>query len=282
VDREIQQRTGRHKEFVAGVGQGIVKAGTADESRICNGGIRTINYPTTESEYDLDENFIFASTYARCVLVGSLTVSAGVGASSNPQPVLLRLTDMGNLPNRVRGFLQDAMVIGAAYGELSSESVVIRLERIVKIDKKRGIGMDIPVQGYVAGENGDSRIRGLVVDRAGAVARAAAVGGFFSGMAEYMTAGSRSGLTFEPNFGLAQFSPQRGSKMLEQGASRGIGNAVEKYADFYMKRAEQLQPVIKVDGGRRLTIVFTQSVKASAVHMKKVRTTLVKAPLARG
>jgi len=63
--------------------------------------------------------------------------------------------------------------------------------------------------------------------------------------------------------------------MLRQGASRGIGNAVEKYADFYIKRAEQLQPVIKIDGGRKLTIVFTKSVKASAVHMKKVRAGLV-------
>lgn len=59
--------------------------------------------------------------------------------------------------------------------------------------------------------------------------------------------------------------------MLEQGASKGIGNAVEKYADFVIKRAEQLQPVIKIDGGRKVTIVFTESVKASAVHMKKVR-----------
>ena len=63
--------------------------------------------------------------------------------------------------------------------------------------------------------------------------------------------------------------------MLQQGASKGIGNAVEKYADFYIKRAEQLQPVIKIDGGRKLTIVFTKSVKASAVHMKRTRNALV-------
>lgn len=238
-------------------------------------GIKTIKFTNTDNEYDLDENFIFATTYARCVLVGSVTVSAGVGASSNPQPVLLRLTDPGNLPNKVKGFLKDAMVIGAAYGELSSESIVIRLERIVKIDKHGQIGMDIPVKGYVAGENGDSRIRGLVIDRAGAVVRQAAIGGFFSGIADFLTMNNSSAVKFEPNSGLAQFSPQKGSKMLEQGASKGIGNAVEKYADFYIKRAEQLQPVIQIDGGRKLTIVFTESVKASAVNMKKVRKNLI-------
>ncbi|MBR1733910.1 MAG: hypothetical protein IJ730_00420 [Alphaproteobacteria bacterium] len=243
-------------------------------SKVLKNGIKIIKFNNANDEYDLDENFIFAGTYARAVLLGSVTVSSGVGASSNPKPVLLRINDMGNLPNNIHGFLKDAIVIGAAYGNLSSESVVIRLERIVKIDRNNGVGIDIPVKGYVAGENGDSEIRGLVIDRAGAVARNAAVSGFLSGMAEYITTSNSLAVTFEPNSGLAQFSPQRGSKMLEQGASKGIGNAVEKYADFIIKRAEQMQPVIKIDGGRKVTIVFTESVKASVVHMKKVRRSL--------
>ena len=245
-----------------------------DREKLAKSGIKTIKFSNADNEYNLDENFIFAATYARCALVGSVTVSAGVGASSNPQPVLLRLTDPGNLPNKVKGFLKDAMVIGAAYGELSSESVVIRLERIVKIDKHGVVGMDIPVQGYVAGENGDSRIRGVVIDRAGATMKNAAIGGFFSGVADFLTMNNSSAIKFEPNSGLAQFSPQQGSKMLGQGASKGIGNAIEKYADFYIKRSEQLQPVIQIDGGRKLTVVFTQSVKAAAVNLKKVRKSL--------
>jgi conjugal transfer pilus assembly protein TraB len=249
----------------------FVAGDDGSNSKVLKGSIKTITFSNTESEYDLAQNFIFASTYARCVLVGSVTVSAGIGSSSNPQPVLLRITDTGNLPNNMKGFLKDAMVIGAAYGELSSESVVIRLERIVKIDQKHGIGMDIPVKGYVAGENGDSRIRGIVFDRAGAVIRNAAVAGFFSGIADFASSNNNSSITFAPNSGLAQFSPQVGTKMLQQGASKGIGNAVEKYADFVIKRSEQLQPVIKIDGGRKLTIVFTESVKASAVHMKRIR-----------
>lgn len=251
-------------------------------AKILRNGIKIIKFNNADNEYDLDENFIFAGTYARAVLVGSVTVSAGVGASSNPKPVLLRINDTGNLPSNIKGFFKDAMVIGAAYGNLSSESVVIRLERIVKLDKNNRIGVDIPVKGYVAGENGDSEIRGIVIDRAGAVARNAAVAGFMSGMAEYITANNSSAVQFEPNSGLAQFSPQKGSKMLEQGASKGIGNAVEKYADFIIKRAEQMQPVIKIDGGRKLTIVFTESVKASAVHMKKVRAALVGSSMKRG
>lgn len=231
-------------------------------------GIKVIQFNANGS--DLDENYIFAGTYARAILVGSVTVSAGVGASSNPKPVMLRITDPGNLPSSLKSFLKDAVVIGAAYGNLSSESVVIRLERLIKIDKNKGVGIDIPIKGYVAGENGDSDIRGLVYDRAGAIARSAAISGFLSCVADFMSR-NKSGITFEPHSGLAQFSPQTGAKMLEQGASKGIGNAVEKYADFIIKRAEQMQPVIKIDGGRQMTIVLTESVKASVVAMKKVR-----------
>lgn len=242
-----------------------------NNSKILKNGIKIIKVNNSPTEHDLDENFIFAGTYARAILLGSSTVSAGISSSSNPKPVLLRITDTGNLPNKVKGLLKDAIVIGAASGHLSSESIEIRLERLTKIDKAKGIGIDIPIKGYVAGENGDSEIRGKVFDRAGAVARNAAVAGFLSGAAEALTTNNSSAVTFEPNSGLAQFSPQKGSKMLEMGASKGIGNAMEKYADFYIKRAEQMQPVIKIDGGRKVTIVFTQSVKISNTNMKKVR-----------
>lgn len=114
-------------------------------TRVLRNGIKVIRFSNSDSEYNLDENFIFAGTYARAVLVGSVTVSAGIGASANPKPVMLRISDTGNLPNNIKGFLKGAIVIGAAYGNLSSESVVIRLERIVKIDKQNGVGIDIPV-----------------------------------------------------------------------------------------------------------------------------------------
>ncbi len=279
ISETLSPLVDRVEDFVSQkgvVGEGGNQGFSQPRPEFLKSSIKVVKFDNPDSEYDLEENFIFAGTYARGILLGSVTVNAGVASSSNPKPVLLRLSDMGNLPNNVKGFLKDAVVIGAAYGNLSSESVVIRLERIVKIDRRTGVGIDIPVKGYVAGENGDSDIRGVVFDRAGAMARTAAISGFLSGIADYIsTSNGSSAVTFEPNSGLAQFSPQKGAKMLEQGASKGIGNAVEKYADFVIKRAEQMQPVIKIDGGRNLTIVFTESVKASSINMKKVRKRLV-------
>ncbi|MCE3230852.1 MAG: traB [Alphaproteobacteria bacterium] len=48
--------------------------------------------------------------------------------------------------------------------------------------------------------------------------------------------------------------------MIKHGAGKGINNALDKYADFYIKRAEQLQPVIQVAAGRQVDIVFTEGI----------------------
>ena len=44
--------------------------------------------------------------------------------------------------------------------------------------------------------------------------------------------------------------------MLQGGAGKGVGNAMEKLSDFYIKRAEQLQPVLEVEPGRLVHVVF--------------------------
>jgi conjugal transfer pilus assembly protein TraB len=46
------------------------------------------------------------------------------------------------------------------------------------------------------------------------------------------------------------------TEMIKGGAGRGVGNAMEKLSDFYIKRAEQLQPVIEIEPGREIDIVF--------------------------
>ena len=89
--------------------------------------------------------------------------------------------------------------------------------------------------------------------------RNAAVGGFLSGMGNFLSQ-SHNPVTFSPMNGLAQTNPMTNPEMLKFGAAKGASGALEKYAEFYIKRAEQMQPVIQVQAGRRVDIVFTQGV----------------------
>jgi conjugal transfer pilus assembly protein TraB len=57
--------------------------------------------------------------------------------------------------------------------------------------------------------------------------------------------------------------------MLSASASSGTSHALEKYADFFIKRAEQLQPVLQVAAGREVDIVFTQGTRFGETSVRK-------------
>ena len=89
--------------------------------------------------------------------------------------------------------------------------------------------------------------------------RNAMMGGFLGGVGDFLSQ-SRSAVTFSPIAGLAQTNPMGVGDMLKHGAGKGVGNALDKYADFYIKRAEQVQPVLQVAAGRKVDMVFTEGV----------------------
>ncbi|MBY0462596.1 MAG: TraB/VirB10 family protein [Alphaproteobacteria bacterium] len=203
------------------------------------------------------DNTIPAGAFAKAILLGGVDASTSIHSSSDPRPVLLRVTDPGTLPRKFKSDLKGCHVLAASYGDISSERVFMRLEKLTCIERKTGEVVEMNVQGYVAGEDGRAGLRGSVVDRAGESMRNALVGGFFSGMGSFLSQ-AHNPVTFSPMNGLAQTNPLTNESILKHGAAKGTSNALEKYADFYIKRAEQLQPVIQVAAGRPVDIVFSQ------------------------
>jgi len=205
------------------------------------------------------DNTIPAGAFAKAVLLGGVDASVSIQASSDPRPALLRVTDPGTLPRKFRSDLEGCHALAACYGDISSERVYMRLEKLTCTERKTGEIVEVKVQGYVAGEDGRAGIRGSVVDRAGESMRNAMMGGFMGGVGDFLSQ-SRNAVTFSPIAGLAQTNPMGVGDMLKHGAGKGVGNALDKYADFYIKRSEQIQPVLQIAAGRRVDIVFTEGV----------------------
>ena len=218
------------------------------------------------------DNTIPAGAFAGAVMVGGVDASTSIQASNDPRPVLLRITNPGTLPRKFKSDLCGCHVLAACYGDISSERVYMRLEKLTCTERNTGEILEMNVQGYVAGEDGRAGLRGIVVDRAGPSIRNAAVGGFLSGMGNFLSQ-SHNPVTFSPSNGLAQTNPMTDPQMLRYGAAKGASTALEKYADFYIKRAEQMQPVIQVQAGRAVDIVFTQGI---AMEDSAARGALVK------
>lgn len=213
------------------------------------------------------EDTLPAGTFAKAILLGGVDASTSITSSSDPRPVLLRLMDEGNLPRKFKSDLKDCHILASSYGDLSSERVYMRLEKLTCTERLTGEISETQVAGYVLGEDGRAGVRGVVTDKAGPLVRNSLVGGFFSGMGQFFGAQQQSSIFPVSPFGQARaLSPQQ---MLTAGASQGLSSAMEKYADFFIKRAEQLQPVLQVAAGREVDIVFTQGTQFGETTAQK-------------
>ncbi|MEN8237167.1 MAG: TraB/VirB10 family protein [Pseudomonadota bacterium] len=203
--------------------------------------------------------YVVAGTYAKAALLSGVVVSTAVASQSNPQPVALRLIDSGNLPRGWSSRIKDAVLVGSCYGDLSSERAMCRINTLAFVEEN-GMGVEITVEGWIFGEDGASGVRGKVVDRAGEVARESLFAGILGGMSSFLKNQATSSVFPVTPFG--QTNALKTSDVLKGSLGNGAGNALEKLAEFSIKRAEAMQPVIVV---RKLgKITFTNRPCCSA------------------
>lgn len=71
-----------------------------------------------------------AGTFVNAVMLNGLAAPTGNLGQRNPHPILMELTDFGNLPNRFSHRVKACRIIAAGHGELSDERAYLRLERL--------------------------------------------------------------------------------------------------------------------------------------------------------
>jgi len=203
------------------------------------------------------DNTIPAGTFAESVLMSGLDASTSLTASSDPRPVLLRITDDGNLPRRFKSDLKDCHCIGSAYGDLSSERVYMRLEKMSCTERLTEEIVETEVAGYVTGSDGRAGIRGIVISKEGPYLTRSLMGGILSGISDVANPENQQSLSITSQ-GLSQTNPLGPVKLFASGVGRGTSKAMDRLADYYIDRAEQLQPVIQIPAGQVVDIIFTQ------------------------
>ena len=128
-----------------------------------------------------------AGSYADALVLAGVDASAGVSSQSDPRPVLLRL--LGPARSAAEGGealeadVAGCTLTGAAYGDLSSEKVYVRLRTLTCAGPARGTVTETQVAGFVAG-SGKAGVRGPVVSREGALVEKAFLAGLISGVGE--------------------------------------------------------------------------------------------------
>lgn len=210
-----------------------------------------------------------AGAFAKTVLLSGLDASSAMTASSDPRPMLLRLIDFGTLPRRFQSDLKNCHCTASAYGDLSSERVYARLEKLTCVERKTGEIIETQVAGYIAGPDGKAGIRGIVASKDGQFLGRSLIGGVFAGLSNVANPQNRQvqGNPFMPEG--KQPSPPNVGDLFTSGMASGASSALDRLSQYYIDRAEQLQPVIQIAAGQVVDIVFTEGTFIGSQDVKE-------------
>ncbi|MDE0378134.1 MAG: hypothetical protein OXI20_02705 [Rhodospirillales bacterium] len=209
-----------------------------------------------------------AGAHAQAVVLAGVDASAGVSSQGDPRPVLLRITGPAWTAAEDGMAMQvdvdGCTVTGAAHGDLSSEKVYVRLRTMTCAVPDPGTGerpgavIETDVAGFVAG-SGKTGVRGPVVSREGALVEKAFLAGVVSGLGQGVSQ------AFQPQAvatgtGAAVANTGLGD-IGRAGLGAGASSAGQKVADYMIRRAEQYQPVVQLQAGTKVTLVFLEGAR---------------------
>ena len=199
------------------------------------------------------DDLLLTGSFARARLLNGVEAPTGGQANGNPVPMLLEIKDPAFLPNRYRSDIKQCMVTANATGDLSSERVLVRLDRMSCITHTKG-AIDVRLTGYVTGEDGKTGLKARVVTRSGQAIANALLVGTLSGLGEAVSLAAQDSTTnFAGTVTNSVNNPWRA------GLGEGMHDALDRVADYYLKLADKIFPVLEVDAGRNVDIVITQS-----------------------
>jgi conjugal transfer pilus assembly protein TraB len=205
-------------------------------------------------------------SFTRGTLLGGLDAPTGGQSQSNPHPVLIRLADNSILPNRFRAEYQECLVVAAGYGDISSERAYLRTESLSCV-RDDGSTLDVKIQGSIYGEDGKVGMRGRLVSKQGQILANALLAGVVSGIGQ----GLSTSATTTSTSALGTIASLSGSDAYRAGLGTGVGHALDRLAQYYIKLAEQTFPVIEIDAGREIDVVITKGVRINAPVTTKNR-----------
>ncbi len=204
-----------------------------------------------------------AGAHAEAVVLAGVDASAGISSQGDPRPVLMRITGPAWTAAEdgmaLKVDVDGCTVTGAAHGDLSSEKVYVRFRTMTCAGPKPGTVVETPVAGFVAG-SGKTGVRGPVVSREGALVEKAFLAGMVSGVGQGVSQAFQPQAVATGAGGAAVANTALGD-IGRAGLGAGASSAGQKVADYMIRRAEQYQPVIQLQAGTKVTLVFLEGAR---------------------
>jgi len=225
--------------------------------------------PPSETDLGLTRgdiaDWVPTNAYAPATFLVTVDMPAGSEDESDPLPVLLRITgpaksvleDGAPLETDLTG----CQVNGAATPDLSSERVLIRLQKMTCL-RASGEVVETAVEGYVA-QFGKVGVRGRVIRREGAFIKQALLASFVGGFGDALGANVQRAYTPFSGTEDQSLSPE---DIIRGGVGGGISSASDRIADFLIEQAEDYDSVIELPAGVAVELVFVSGSTVRDVH----------------
>ncbi|UNW11127.1 conjugal transfer protein TraB (plasmid) [Acinetobacter indicus] len=200
-------------------------------------------------------------SFVRVVMITGVDAPTGGQAQDDPLPVLFETVGKFDMPNKYKVDVKGCRFLGYAWGSLATERVKARIEsgncivngKVVKVD----------VQGHVVGEDGKTGVRGKVVSKQGQALSAAALASALEAIGGLYA--NTTGTTTMGAFGVQRTVSSEDVRNSAIGG--GISGAAEKLSEFYLRRAEELFPIVEVHAGRTVEILVTRGATVKGLNL---------------
>ena len=198
------------------------------------------------------DNYVPTGTFVTAVVTGGADANAGVSGQGDTAPIVFQTINSGVLPNGKKSKLNNCTITGSVYGEISASRGITRTNRMSCIQPDGAI-LDIPVKAtaFNFGRNG---IRGTTILKNGKIVQMAGVSGILTGLGE--TGKALSQTTTPTALGPSQ--SVNGEDALVNLLGNATSSVGSKFADYYIKLAELYHPIVEVNPGAIVNIVFLE------------------------
>lgn len=209
--------------------------------------------------------YLPVGSFFTATLLNGVTAPTGTFGQSNPVPIVMKIMTDAILPNdKYRYQLQGCFVLGSSFGVVSSERVHIDLSQISCIKKDGTAAVIGEIRGFATDSDGIGDLRGKLENRQGSKIGMATLAGFAQGIGQMFGNAQGTSVLTPSGSGISMDTDQK----LAAAGFNGVGQAANTVAQFYVKQAEQIYPVIVVQGGRNVTLNITKGVTLHWTNIK--------------
>lgn len=202
--------------------------------------------------------YLPAGTIMSGYLLTGLDAPTRDEARGDPFPVLINLDKSAILPGDGRYDLSGCFVLAAGYGDLSSERVYLRAEKLSCMGSSGRVA-EQKFSAYISGEDGKAGVRGRLVSKQGRLIARSLTAGFLEGLAGAFDVNPVPVISTVGTH-TTQYQSVYSRDALRSAAVSGAGKALDRVADFYLRLADSMFPVLEIDASRRIDIIVTEGV----------------------